>query len=67
MGANISAYEEGEFVGGCLDAGSVAKQGYSMRGERMFENNYVYMYDPLSFIPSEDDPTRSIKQDMLTG
>ena len=58
LGANITVYEEGEFVGGCLDAGSIAKQGYSMRGERMFENNYVCMYDLASFIPSVDDPTR---------
>jgi len=65
LGANISVYEEAEFVGGCLDAGSIAKQGYSMRGERMFENNYVCMYDLLSFIPSVDDPTKSIKQDLL--
>ena len=27
-----------------------------MRGERMFEANYVCMYDLLSFIPSLDDP-----------
>ena len=36
-----------------------------MRGERMFEANYVSRYDLLSFIPSVDDPTKSIKQDTL--
>jgi oleate hydratase len=36
-----------------------------MRGERMFEANYVCMYNLLSFIPSMDDPTKKIKQDTL--
>ena len=36
-----------------------------MRGERMFEENYVCMYDLFSFIPSVDDPTKTIKQDTL--
>ena len=36
-----------------------------MRGERMFEVNYVCMYDLLSFIPSLDDPTKTVKQDTL--
>jgi oleate hydratase len=65
LGANITVYEEGGVLGGCLDAGSTAEKGYSMRGERMFEPNYVCTYDLLSFIPSLDDPTKSIKQDIF--
>jgi myosin-crossreactive antigen len=32
------------------------EERYFMRGERMFEANYVCMCDLLSFIPSLDDP-----------
>jgi oleate hydratase len=64
-GANISIYEEESLPGGCLDASGVAEKGYIMRGERMFEENYVCMYDLFSFIPSLDDPTKTIKQDTL--
>jgi myosin-crossreactive antigen len=31
----------------------------------MFEANYVCLYDLMSFIPSLEDPTKSIKQDTL--
>ncbi len=65
LGANITIYEEGSVPGGCLDAASTKTKTYSSRGERMFENNYVCMYDLLSFIPSIDDPTKSIKEDIL--
>jgi oleate hydratase len=66
-GANISIYEEESLPGGCLDARirGDAEKGYVMRGERMFEENYVCMYDLFSFIPSLDDPTKTIKQDTL--
>lgn len=65
LGPNITIYEEGQVFGGCLDGISMAEQGYVNRGERMFEPNYVCMFDLLSFIPSIDDPTKSIKQDIV--
>jgi oleate hydratase len=65
LGANITVYEEGGVMGGCLDAAGAAEKGYSMRGERMFEPNYVCTYDLLSFIPSLDDPAKSIKEDIF--
>ncbi len=64
-GANISIYEEESLPGGCLDSAGTPDKGYIMRGERMFEENYVCMYDLLSFIPSVDDPTKTAKQDTL--
>ena len=64
-GANISIYEEETLPGGSLDAGGTPEKGYCMRGERMFEANYVCLYDLLSFIPSLDDPTKTVKQDTL--
>jgi oleate hydratase len=65
LGANISIYEEESSPGGALDSKGTPEKGYFMRGERMFEANYVCMYDLLSFIPSLDDPTKSVKQDTL--
>src|SRR5271169_248140 len=64
-GANINIYAEESLPGGCLDAAGPAEKGYFMRGERMFEENYVCMFDLFSFIPSLDDPTKTIKQDTL--
>jgi len=64
-GANITIYEEENLPGGALDAAGDSEKGYFMRGERMFEANYVCMYDLLSFIPSLDDSTKSVKQDTL--
>src|SRR5271167_2496666 len=34
-----------------------------MCGEHMWEENYLFMHDLFSFIPSLDDPTKTIKQD----
>lgn len=65
LGPNIAIYEEGEVFGGCLDGISMAEKGYVNRGERMFEPNYVCLFDLCSFIPSIDDPQKSIKQDIL--
>ena len=64
-GANISIYEEEPTPGGALDAGGTPEEGYHMRGERMYEPNYVCMLDLFSFIPSLDDPTKSVTQDTL--
>ena len=64
-GANISIYEQGALTGGCFEAIGDPENGYSMQGERMFEANYVCMYDLLSFIPSLEDPSKSVKEDTL--
>jgi oleate hydratase len=65
LGANIHIYEEGDTAGGCLAIYGGPDEGYRLPGERMFEENYVCMYDLLSFIPSLEDPNKSIKQDTL--
>ena len=62
-GANINIYEEESLPGGSLVSAGSAEKGYFRRGERIFEENYVCMYDLLSFIPSLDDPTKTVKQD----
>jgi oleate hydratase len=64
-GPNITIYEQDYMPGGCLDARGDAKKGYNMQGERMFEPNYVCMYDLMSFIPSSVDPNKSVLEDTL--
>ncbi|MDO9198115.1 oleate hydratase [Rhodoferax sp.] len=61
-GHNIHILEEAQ-LGGSLDAGGSAAQGYSMRGSRMFGPAYVLTYDLLAGIPSLDDPNKSVTED----
>lgn len=63
LGSNIKIYEQDYIPGGCLDARGDAEKGYNMQGERMFEPNYVCTYDLMSFIPSLEDPYKSVKED----
>ncbi len=63
-GTNIHVLEEAA-LGGSLDAGGSAAQGYSMRGSRMYGPAYVLMYELLGDIPSLDDPEISVSQDTL--
>jgi oleate hydratase len=66
LGENITIYEEEDLPGGCLkEPIPVPENGYMMYGERMFEENYVCFYDLCSFIPSLEDPNKSIKADTL--
>ncbi len=61
-GENIIVYEESKNVGGSLDAEDInAGEGYVMRGYRMLESRvYSCMYDLLSFIPSLEDPEKTV-------
>ena len=61
-GTDIQVLEASK-LGGSLDAGGSAQQGYSMRGSRMFGPAYVLTYELLDGIPSLDDPAKSIAQD----
>jgi oleate hydratase len=63
--ASIHIYEQDDSAGGCLAVYGNAEEGYRLPGERMFEPNYVCFYDLLSFIPSLEDPYKSVKQDTL--
>ncbi|MFJ4077641.1 oleate hydratase [Streptomyces iakyrus] len=66
-GADIHLFEEQRNIGGSLDAGGTADAGYTMRGGRMFEAEYRCTYDLLSGIPSLDDPSVSVTQEILAG
>jgi oleate hydratase len=66
LGRNITIYEEEDLPGGALkEPIPVPEDGYMIRGERMFEENYVCFYDLCSFIPSLEDPSKTVKQDTL--
>lgn len=64
LGANIHVYESGKLLGGALDAGGSAETGYTMRGGRMFEQHDRSVHYLLSFIPSVDDPSISVHEDI---
>jgi myosin-crossreactive antigen len=64
-GENIIIFDESEKFGGSLDAGGNPKDGYSMRGGRMFEEKFNCTYDLLSFIPSISNPDKSAKEELM--
>ncbi|MFD8303652.1 oleate hydratase [Streptomyces sp. NPDC059690] len=66
-GADIHLFEEQRQLGGSLDAGGTADAGYSMRGGRMFEAEFRCTYDLLSGIPTLDDPSVSVTEEILAG
>ena len=61
-GENIIIFEKSDNVGGSLDAEKInADNGYVMRGYRMLESRvYSCLYDLLSFIPSLEDPNKTV-------
>jgi oleate hydratase len=64
-GENITIYEETKAYGGSLDARGNPREGYSMRGGRMFEEKFNCTYDLLSFIPSISNPAKSAKEELM--
>jgi len=64
LGSNIHVYEAGDTLGGALDAAGSAESGYTMRGGRMFEEEDRCIHYLLSFIPSAEDPTKSVHEDI---
>jgi oleate hydratase len=62
-GSDILILEEQDRKGGSLDASGTAASGYSMRGGRMFEIQFLCTYDLLGSIPSIDDPDKSVTDD----
>lgn len=65
-GRNIHIFEEADETGGSLDAHGTPEHGYVMRGGRMFdEEAYTCTFDLMSFIPSLEDPERTVKQEIF--
>ncbi len=60
-GENITIYESLPDVGGSMDAGGNAEDGYKMRGARMFTLNiYECTWELLKYIPTISDPNKSV-------
>ncbi len=55
LGKNITILEESPKIGGSLDAAGNPKNGYIMRGGRMFESKYACTFDLFSSIPTLDE------------
>ena len=64
MGHQISILEQSDSLGGSLDAGGNARNGYSMRGGRMLESKYVCTFDLFSSIPVLDG-SRTVTEEIL--
>jgi oleate hydratase len=54
-GQNITIIEESDKIGGSLDAAGNPRDGYVMRGGRMFESKYVCTFDLFSSIPTSNE------------
>ncbi|MFJ7175201.1 oleate hydratase [Streptomyces massasporeus] len=66
-GADIHLFEERREIGGALDADGTADAGCTMPDGRMLEAEFRCTYDLLSGIPSLDDPSVSVTQEILAG
>ena len=64
-GPNIRIIEELSVAGGALDGSGDPVKGYVTRGGRMFtEETYVCLWNVLSSVPSIDDPTKSVRDEV---
>lgn len=64
-GKNIHIYEQLEVTGGSLDGSGDAASGYMIRGGRMFEEHFACTFDLLDTIPSANDPSVSVTEDIM--
>ena len=62
-GANIHILEKDKIAGGACDGGGDEEKGFVVRGGRMHEMHYECYWDLLSFIPSYDDPSVSVRDE----
>jgi oleate hydratase len=63
-GRNITILEESSRIGGSLDAAGNPRDGYVMRGGRMFESKYLCTFDLFSSIPTLDE-SKIVTQEFL--
>lgn len=59
-GRNINIFEETHVLGGAMDGAGDAEKGYSIRGGRELEEHYECTWDLYSFIPSLNNPERTV-------
>ena len=63
-GAQIHILEGAGLPGGSLDGAGTAQSGYLIRGGRMFEKHFRCTFDLLDTIPTLEEPSRSVTQDI---
>lgn len=59
----IHILEASPVTGGSMDGAGNPQDGYVIRGGRMFNFSYLCTYELLSFIPSLDQPGRTVRDD----
>ena len=65
-GTNISVYEAAPILGGSLDGGGNAADGYALRGGRMLTtDNYECTWDLFKTIPSLASPGKSVFEETV--
>mgnify|MGYP000114227189 CR=1 FL=1 len=57
---NIHIFEESDVIGGSMDGAGDAEKGYIIRGGRELEEHYECTWDLYGFIPSLNDPNRTV-------
>ena len=63
-GHNITILEESALIGGSLDGSGNPKDGYVMRGGRMFESKYLCTWDLFGSIPTLDE-SKTVTQEIF--
>jgi len=63
-GHNITILEESALIGGSLDGSGNPKDGYVMRGGRMFESKYLCTWDLFRSIPTFDE-SKTVTQEIF--
>ena len=63
---NIFVYEMGPRCGGAMGMAGDPCTGYILPTGRIFEKGYRCTFDLFSFVPSASDPTKSIKEEILS-
>jgi oleate hydratase len=60
----IHILESGPLPGGSIDGAGNADTGYIIRGGRMLNFSYLCTYDLLSKVPSLENPSKTVKQEI---
>ena len=63
--SNIHILEESKVFGGAMDGAGDAAKGYVIRGGRMLNFSYVCLYDLLKSVPTLDNPSKNVYQEIM--
>jgi oleate hydratase len=63
-GKNITLFENLELLGGSMDGAGDPKKGFITRGGREMEEHYECSWDLFSHIPTIENPSRTVLEDL---